>query len=194
MTLDVLQQWIALVKEWQSLLAGMLVVLASMIFATGIVRAAKISAANRQKPGAQDLRISMARDSVDTNTFESVSGHLDKLRSLLRSALASLSFRDADDETTRSLCTRIAAYQWKRFPIPVHADKRMRETYATFLNQFEMLQGVLDKEWSPSEASPILIQMNANARILATMFKQMESGRTEAPNPKRRADVANRSV
>lgn len=181
MTLAVLDPWIALAMTWQPLLAGLLAVLASIILAAGIIRAAKIRAAksggNREAP--EDLRTAAAPGSIDTETFDSVNGNLEKLRSLLRSALSSLSSVDIDDETARALCTRIAAFQWKHFPLPVNADKRTRETYATFLNQFEMLQLVLGKQWSPSEASGILIQMNANARALSAILTQMQSGRPE---------------
>jgi hypothetical protein len=183
MTLAVLDPWIALAKEWQPLLAGLLAVLASIILAAGIIKAGKIRAAkssgNSEKSDMQDLRASAPPGSIDTETFESVDSNLEKLRSLLRSALSSLSSTDVNDETARLLCTRIAAFQWKYFPLPVHADKRMRETYATFLNQFELLQVVLGKEWSPSEASAILIQLNANARALSAILKQMVSGEPE---------------
>ena len=43
MTLAVLDPWIALAKEWQPLLAGLLAVLAAIILAAGIVKAAKIA-------------------------------------------------------------------------------------------------------------------------------------------------------
>ena len=129
---------------------------------------------------SQDLRAPPEPSSIDADTLDNVNGNLEKLRSLLRSALSSLSSLDVDDKSARSLCTRIAAFQWKHFPIPAHADRRTRETYATFLNQFETLQVVLDKEWSPSEASAILIQLNANARALSTILSQMNSGKTEA--------------
>jgi hypothetical protein len=56
----------------------------------------------------------------------------------------------------------------------------LRETYATFLNQFELLQIVLGKQWSPLEASAVLIQINANARALTTILKEMESGGPDA--------------
>ncbi len=184
MTLAVLDPWIALAKEWQPVLAGLLAVLASIILAAGIVKAAKIRAAksgnNLEKPDMQDLRASAESVSIDTDSLDSVNSNLEKLRSLLRSALSSLSSLDGDDETARSLCTRIATFQWEHFSVPIQADKRMRETYATLLNQFEMLQVVLDKEWSPSEASAILIQLNANARALSAILGQLKSGKTEA--------------
>jgi hypothetical protein len=184
MNLAVLDPWIALARQWQPLLAGLLAVLAAIVLSTGMIRAAKIGAAkstdNAEKPDQRDLRMSVAPASIAAGTYDSVDGSLEKLRSLLRSALSSLSSTDADEESARSLCTRITAYQWKQFPLPVNANRRLQETYASFLNQFELLQIVLGKEWSPSEASAILIQLNANARALSTILKQMESGESDA--------------
>ena len=97
----------------------------------------------------------------------------------MRCALSSLSSRDTADESTRSLCTRIVAFQWKDFALAVNADKRMRETYGSFLAQFEMLQLALRKEWSPAEVSSILIRLNAHARALSAMVKQIRSTQFE---------------
>ena len=81
MTLAVLDPWIALAKEWQLLLAGLLAVLAALILAVGIVKAAKIRAAksgdNREKLDTHDLRTSVAPGSIDTDTFDSVNGNLE---------------------------------------------------------------------------------------------------------------------
>jgi hypothetical protein len=183
MTLAVLDPWIALAKEWQPLLAGLLAVVASIILAVGLIKAAKIrgarSSAKLERPDVQDLRTSAPSSSIDAETFESINSNLENLRSLLRSALSSLSSNDVNDETARVLCTRIAAFQWKYFALSDHADSRLRETYATYLNQFELLQVVLGKESSPSEASAILIQLNANARKLSEILKQTVSGGPE---------------
>ena len=186
MTWAVLDPWITVAKQWQPLLAGLLAVLAAIILAAGMIRAAKIRAAksgsNNDRPQSLDLRAPAPPPSIDGDTFDNVNASLDKLRSLLRSALSSLSSTNGDNDTARALCGRIAAFQWKQFPLGVGADKRTQETYATFLNQFELLQAVLDKEWSASEASAILIQMNANARALSASLKQMQSGQADAPS------------
>jgi predicted KAP-like P-loop ATPase len=184
MNLAVLAAWIALANQWQPLLASLLAVLAAIILSAGMIKAAKIRAARSTdiaaKSDRQDLRVSVAPASMAAGTLDSVNGSLEKLRSLLRSALSSLSSTDADEESARSLCARIAAFQWKEFALPVNEDKRLRESYASFLNQFELLQIVLGKEWSPSETSAILIQLNANARALSTILRQMETGESHA--------------
>ena len=174
-----LGQLIEQAKQWQPLLAGLLVALAAIIFAAGIVRAAKIRAATagdrREKLDTRDLRTATPPRSVDTETLASVGSNLEALRSLVRSALSSLSSVDTDHDAARSFCVRIAGFQGRHFSLPVNADRRTRETYATFLKQFEILQRILDKEWSPSEASATLIQLNASARALYTSLKQTES-------------------
>jgi hypothetical protein len=89
---------------------------------------------------------------------------------------------DADDTAARAVCVRIAALQWRHFSIAADADKRTRETYATFLNQFELLRKVLHRGWSKAEASTILIQLNANARtLIETMGAQKNGGPKRAP-------------
>ncbi len=169
MTPAELGPWIALAKEWQPLLAGLLAVVASLIFAAGIITSAKIRASNpspsAQKSNVHDLRKSVL-PSRDPETPENVLKNLELLRNLLRSALSALSSPDSDDTAARALCVRIASFQWKHFSIPAEADKRTREIYATFLNQFELLKRVLQRGWSRSEASTVLIQLNANARAL----------------------------
>ncbi len=183
MTLAVLDPWIALAKEWQPLLAGLLAVLAAIIIAAGMISSARIRSAKfgatGQGPGMQDMRIPALPASIENDTFDSINADLEKLRSLLRSALSVLSSTGADNEAARSLCARIGAFQWKQLPLPVDADKRLRETYATFLNQFDLLEAVLTKDWSPAEASAILIQLNANARALCAVLKQLEPGATK---------------
>jgi hypothetical protein len=182
MILAVLDQWIALAKQWQPLLAGLLGLSAAIILAAAVLRAAKIHAigySGQQRGGTRDLRIAAEQDSIDHETVEDTKRHLERLRSLLRSALSALSSTDADSEAARMLCSRVASFQWKHFPLPVNADKRLRETYATFLNQFELLEMALGKEWSPLEVSAILIQLNANARAISAIFKTLQPGEAE---------------
>jgi len=171
---------LAQAREWQPVLAGLLAVLAAIILATAIVRAARIRAAsagsNKEKPTAQDLRTVAEPAPIEPETLGRASDNLERLRSLLRSALSSLSSVDADVEAARLRCSLVASFPWPQLQLPANADKRVRETYATFLNQFQKLQIVLDGEWSPSEASTILIQLNASARALSAVLKQTGSG------------------
>ena len=179
MTLAALDPWIALAKQWQPLLAGLLAVLAAIIIAAGITRAARIRAAARpmsqpETPVAQDLRtVSEAEDGA---RFAEITRHLEVLRSLVRSALSALSAVDRNDEVARSLCNRIAALQWQQLQLPTSADKRVRDTYSAFLHQFELLQQTLRQEWSGPEASAILIQLNAHARSLESWLQPVAAG------------------
>lgn len=168
-----------LAKEWQPLLASALVLLGAIILARGIIKSAKIRAA---KPAdvqetiiatGQDLRA--APPPIDGEPSESISSNLETLRSLLRSALSSLASVDVNPDAARLLCTRILAFQGRHFYLPPNADKRTKELYSAFLKQFEMLQVTVVKEWSPSEASARLIQLNASARALDTLIKATPS-------------------
>jgi hypothetical protein len=169
MSLASFDPWVALVKEWQPILAGLLVMMAAIILGYANIIAAKIRSAGSnqpEKPAPRDLRSSINSRSSDAVAPESISSNLEKLRSLVRSALSLLSSVDTDQDAARAICARIAAFQWQQFPIAHDADKRTQELFATFLNQFEPLRNLLRQEWSSSEASSILIQLNASARAL----------------------------
>jgi hypothetical protein len=165
-------------REWQPLLGGLLVVLASIILAVGIVRAAKIRAAasrdSREAQMTHDLKKAAPPASAASENFRNLASDLESLRSLLRSALASLSSVDTNHETARLLCNRIAALQ-AQYATPISANKGIRETHAALVNQFKLLRALLDNDWSPSEASAILIQLNATARSLSAALEQPES-------------------
>ncbi len=175
-------QLIGQAREWQPLLGGLLVVLASIILAVGIVRAAKIrAAASRDSRDSQmthevahDLKKAAPPASAAGENFRNLASDLESLRSLLRSALASLSSVDTNHETARLLCNRIAALQ-AQYATPISANKGIRETHAALVNQFKLLRALLDNDWSPSEASAILIQLNATARSLSAALEQPES-------------------
>ena len=170
-------------KEWQPLLAGTLLLLASIILAAGLVKSAKIrAAAAARNRDMDDLRTPVASISVDADAFDNLRRNLELLRSLLRSALSSLSSVDTDHEAARRLCTRIVAFQGGHFALPIDADKPMRGMYATLLKQFEMLEAVLRKEWSPSETSATLIQLNASARGLYAILEQNDSNKSDTLN------------
>lgn len=180
----ILGQLIEQAKEWQPLLAGVLVLLAAIILARGIIKSAKIRATKPagvpHKVASQDLRVASPSPSIDGESFEDRSGNLETLRSLLRSALSSLASVDVNPDAARLLCTRILAFQGRQFSLPANADRRLRETYLAFLKQFELLQVVVVKEWSPSEASARLIQLNASARALDVLLTTTAGSRETA--------------
>lgn len=189
MTLALPDPWIALAKEWQPLLAGMLAVVASIILGVAIIVAAKIRAAAPEKRAealTRDLRSSLHPGPTEPAANDSAGNNLEKLRSLLRSALSSLSSVNPNNETARVLCARIAAFQWQHFPVPAGADNRIQEGYGTLLNQFELLRKLLRQEWSSTEASSILIQMNASARTLIDALGQKKSGGSRPPHSMKR--------
>lgn len=174
-----LGQLMAHAKEWQLLLAGLLVVLAATILALGMVKAAKIGAATKrpmpQRQESADMRTATRLAAIATESAQNLRGDLEALRSLVRSALGALSSVDTNHETARILCTRIVALQGGYARPPFEASKRIQEIHGTFLHQFELLRDALGKDWSASEASAILIQLNACARSLASSLEQSQS-------------------
>lgn len=163
------------IKEWQPLLASLLILLASIILTMGLVKAARIRGSGNYGPAA-DLESEDKKTRIDMRAVEppaaasevsaQLATDLESLRSLLRSALASLSSVDTNHEAARLLCSRIASLQGRYTNALLDADKRVQETSATLLGQFESLRNILSKDWSASEISAILIQLNASARAL----------------------------
>lgn len=170
-----LDAWVAAFDNLQPLIASLLTLLASIILAIGIVKAAKIrTAANRQiSPVKLDLRTQTVAE--DGASWSELTGHLQRLRNLVRWALSALSAVDGDNDTARSLCARIAALNWPHLPLPTSADPSMRESYSAFLHQFELLQKLLQQQWSSSEASSILILLNAHARGLESSVQTLRA-------------------
>src|SRR5882724_6272039 len=118
-------------KEWQILLAGLLVFFAALIFAWAIIRAAKMGAAARAVRPQSDLRLAPgsisspasgsaprpAASQVPAGQSSELISILEQLRSLIRSALASL---PPEGETENSpvtfLCQRILHLRLDQLP------------------------------------------------------------------------------
>jgi hypothetical protein len=176
----IFDQGINQAREWQPLLAGALVLLAAIIVAVGLVRAAQIRAtATRRDQQAHDIRTG-APATVPTVSVPNLNSELEALRSLLRSALACLSSVDTNHETARMLCARIAALQDRYIAAQPGATNRLREASAVLVNQFDLLRAVLGNDWSPSEASAVLIQINASARSLSAALERTEQAESVA--------------
>ena len=181
MNLAALDPWIRLAEAWQYVLAGLLALLASIILAFGITKAAKTRAAalaaTAQPAPPQVLERPEPQAALPNDPFNSLGADTEELRSLLRRAVSSLSDASTNAETVRSLCAHIAALEPEFRVLPGKSDPRIREAHAALLKQFKKLQEILEQEWSPPEALAVLIQMNADARALSAIQEQGESGK-----------------
>jgi hypothetical protein len=159
-------------KEWQPLLAGLLVVFAAFIFASATLKAARIRAAAILQTGAaspdraSDLRMA-AGPAGRPPPAGKLTGTLEQLRSLIRSAMSSLTFAaEKENSPAHFLCQRIAHLPLERCPPPDDATVAARELYIRLLEQLESLRLNLKKEAPVTENSDILLQLNTTARNL----------------------------
>lgn len=161
-------------KEWQPLLASLLVVFAALILAWAILKAARIRAAADQKNTRelqqQDLRLTeKSSGSIPPPAPTDILGNLEQLRSFIRSALASLSLTaEKENHPARFLCQRIAHLRLERLALPASASKSARDLHATLLEKLDLLGQHLKKDAPLPEISGTLVQLNTSARNLMT--------------------------
>jgi hypothetical protein len=173
-------------KEWQILLAGLLVFFAALIFAWATIRAARMGARSETKARLQsDLRLEPAPASprVPVAASPELLSSLEQLRSLIRSALGSLpqtSEKPGEKENSPAyfLCQRILHLRLDQLPPP--AGRTAQEGFSALLKQLNALRTHLKKDASPAELSEILVQINAGARNLVAALAPAAEKRRQA--------------
>ncbi|HKQ11318.1 MAG TPA: hypothetical protein VJS85_09025 [Rhizomicrobium sp.] len=197
MTIDWDKLYLAYVwaKEWQILLAGLLVFFAALIFAWAFVRAAKLGAAARLARPQPDLRLapnpissplsnpltsSISSPATPAAQSSELISTLEQLRSLIRSALASLPPEKSETENNPAtfLCQRILHLRLDQLPPPANAGKAAQDGYETLVTQLNLLRSHLKKNAPSGEISEVLVRINGSARSLVAALL--------APSEKRR--------
>jgi hypothetical protein len=180
-------------KEWQILLAGMLVFFAAVIFAWAIIRTAKLGAAARVVRPQSDLRMAPgsisnpasasgpAAPHVPAAQSSELIGILEQLRSLIRSALASL---PPEGETENSpvtfLCQRILHLKLDQLPPSANTGKAAQDGYEALVKQLNILRSHLKKGAPAGEISEILVKINGSARSLVAALLPASAKRRQA--------------
>ena len=173
-------------KEWQILLAGLLVFFAALIFAWATIRAARMGARSETKARLQsDLRLepTPASPPVPAAAAPELLSGLEQLRSLIRSALGSLpqtSEKPGEKENSPAyfLCQRILHLRLDQLPPP--AGRTAQAGFSALLKQLNALRTHLKKDASPAELSEILVQINASARNLVSVLVPAAEKRRQA--------------
>ena len=171
-------------KEWQPLLAGLLVVFAAII----VARSTRKTMATRtlqaappaKDPPQLDLRqAEKAAGASPQDACDELVGNLEQLRSLIRSALASFTLTTEKENSPVSfLCQRIARLRLEQ--LPPNATKPARECHATLQEQLELMRLHLKKDAPPTEGAGILIQLNTSARNLVAAVAPASNTRRQA--------------
>ena len=176
-------------KEWQILLAGLLVLAAAAIFAWATIRAAKIGAARPDTKAKTQLDLRLAPATAGASAPVAASPELlnglEQLRSLIRSALGSLpqsSEKPVEKENSPAffLCQRILHLRLDQMAPPARAGKAAQEGYSDLLKQLNALRAHLKKDAPASELSGILVQINASARSLVSALTPATEKRRQA--------------
>lgn len=184
-------------REWQILLAGVLVFSAALVFAWATIRAAKISAAAKPEikvRSQSDLRQAPAALSGPTASLPEAASPelisaLEQLRSLIRSALGSLpqhgekpSEKTSEKESSPAyfLCQRILHLRLDQLPPPAQAGKDAQDGFAHLLKQLNVLRSHLKKDAPPADLSQVLVQINTSARSLGAALAPAAERRRQA--------------
>lgn len=155
-------------REWQILLAGLLVLVAALILARTIRRASL--GRGSQIASLDDARLDLRlapRPAGATGWEGELIGELEQLRSLIRSALSAFTLTaEKENSPVQFLCQRVARLRPDRFPPAPGSAKNLHDQYAALLEQLEVLRQQLKKEAQPLEISGTLVQLNTSARTL----------------------------
>jgi hypothetical protein len=190
-------------KEWQPLLAGLLVVVAALIVARAILktspRALPQAGPAKNQPkldlrrGAKSAGPSLPGSSLPSSSLPSPNpqgasqelvGNLEQLRSLVRSARASFTLTtEKENSPAFFLCQRIAHLRLEQ--LPPNAAKPAREAHAALLQQLELLRLHLKKDALPAEISESLVQLNTTARNLVAALVPASDQRRQAGSEQR---------
>jgi hypothetical protein len=178
-------------KEWQVLLAGLLVVIASLIVARAI-RKAPVSQPIPQSVPAQ-ARLDLRREpralvplkSILADPSGELASELEHLRSLIRSALSAFTLTAGENSPVQFLCQRVARLRPERFALPASASPAQRGLYAEVLEQLDNLRQQLKQEINPAEMSGTLIKLNTSARNLIATLEPQAVKRRQAGSDQR---------
>jgi hypothetical protein len=175
-------------KEWQSLLAGLLLVVAARIFSQGSARAARIRASGMiraaqiaagtvlapepepRAPVSAPHPLSSPPISAETDLVQ----RLDQLRSLIRSAMSTLTPDGGKADASQNFyCERIAALRFDEGVIPPGLSPAARELHVRLLSQLAAMRQAIENKIPQEELSRILVQLNRLARELAAALAPM---------------------
>lgn len=172
-------------KAWQMLLAGLLVLLAAVIVARAIVKAASLRVPPAKPLSQPDLRSDATPlAATPPQSPQELAGNLEQLRSVIRSALTSFTLTaDKENDPSYFLCQRIAHLHLERFPLPANASNSARELHAALLQQLESLRqnlGQNPRKDSPGDIAQLLVQLNGSARSLLAALAATPDTRLKA--------------
>lgn len=174
-------------REWQALLAGLLVLVGALVVARAIRKAAEARAP--QQMGVEDARLDLRLEPwalAPSDRSGELVRELEQLRSLIRSALSAFTLTaEQENSPVQFLCQRVARLRPERFPLSAGATKVQLDHYAALLEQLEALRQQLKREAKPVEISGTLVQLNASARSLVAALAPQAANRRHVASEQR---------
>ena len=170
-------------RDWQVFLGGALVLIAAQVYAQASVRSARIRAAASVRAaqiatGAMPIREERLEPSFSPASpmlpprppqprEPDLALKIEQLRSLIRSAMASLApDMGGADATGNIYCERIVRLRFDENDLPADPSASALEVYKKFLVQIAKLRLANARRVAQSELSEILVQLNLRAREL----------------------------
>lgn len=176
-------------KEWQVMLAGLVVLVAGLIVARAIRKGPVTQVPQKDALDDADLRRepgTAARPIGRPETKGDLVHELEQLRSLIRSALSAFTLTaEKENSPVLFLCQRVARLRPERFPLPGNASSDQQGLHAEVLEQLETLRQQLKKDAKPAEMSGTLVQLNTSARNLIAILPPQAPARRQAGSEKR---------
>ena len=187
------------IKEWQPLLAGLLMVVAACILARAIARATRLRGSSPAKTklnaSRPDLRAAPRISSSDpVASSADIFQILGQLRSLVRSAVSALSLaKDAKNGDISSFYECIFNLQLDRSALPTDIPDKAQELLHALLGQINMLRLLVEKKAAKPEIYDALIKLNSSARNLNAVLSASNAKLPLAvqPSAKSRRDTSN---
>jgi len=175
-------------REWQVFLGGTLVLIAAQIYAQASVRSARIRAVASVRAAQIATGTILAREERLEPSFSQTSAmvpqrqtpppehdlahKLEQLRSLIRSAMASLAADvDGADTTGNIYCERIARLRFEEENSTSGLTVNGLELYRKLLLQLSTVRRASERRLTRTDLSEALFQLNARARELASALR-----------------------
>ncbi|HUO91735.1 MAG TPA: hypothetical protein VMU22_02385 [Rhizomicrobium sp.] len=180
------------VKDWQSLVGALILVLAARIFSQGALRAARIRATGMIRAAQITAGVPIPQEarpvpaavpapkpepvrppvSAETDLIQRV----EQLRSLIRSAMSTLTADTGQSEASPNyFCGRIAQLNFEANTVPPDAPPLVREPYEKLLAQLAVVRDATERKAPHAEMSQALVQLNARAREFAAVLAPFAS-------------------
>lgn len=183
-------------KDWQGLLAGMLLfgaawkisrstLRAARIRATAMVRSAEIAARASHQADPHAVVAAMVQPSMSKAPPQSPENELvrkvEHMRSLIRSAMATLTSDSGGAGLGPNFyCEKIVQLKFDDADLPQSSTAEVRNLHRKLVLQLALVRQAMEKKVPNSELSQVLVRLNGRARDLSSSLGPLENAQAAA--------------